>query len=114
MPFPPYDVTLANLPYFVPPLLAFLVVGVLAVVLRWGFGGERRSLVERRPRVGRSGDYGLLTAIASPGTFVEGELLRRTLDDAGIRATLVPTGDGPRLMVFPDDEAAARRLLAGL
>ncbi len=107
--------------YLVNPLAAFLVVGVLALVLRWGFGNERRralgkerrrSLVARLPTVGRSDEYGLLTAIASPGTYVEGEVARRTLEAAGIKATLAPTSEGPRLMVFREDEAKARRLLA--
>ncbi len=109
----PQAVHLGSLSYLLQPFLAFLVVGLLALVLRWGFGGERRrSLVERRPKAGHSDEYGLLTSIASPGTFVEGEVLRRTLEEAGIRATLAPTSDGPRLMVFPEDEAAARRMLA--
>lgn len=91
--------------------LALLVVGVLALLLRWAFGGRSRSLVERRARSGHEDEYGLLVAIASPGTFIEGEVARQRLEAAGIRAQLVTTADGPRLMVFSTDEAQARRVL---
>jgi hypothetical protein len=94
-------------------LVALVMVGVLMLLLRWAFGGRSRSLVERRARTGHEDEYGLLVAISSPGTYIEGELARQRLEAAGIKASLVTTSDGPRLMVFPDDEAAARRVLAG-
>jgi len=93
-------------------VIALAMVGVLALLLRWAFGGRSRSLVERRARPGHEDEYGLLVAIASPGSFIEGEVARQRLQSAGIKASLVSTSDGPRLMVFPDDEAEARRLLA--
>jgi hypothetical protein len=93
-------------------LIALAMVGVLALLLRWAYGGRSRSLVERRARQGHEDEYGLLVAIASPGSFIEGEVARQQLQSAGIRASLVSTSDGPRLMVFPADEAAARRLLS--
>lgn len=94
-------------------LLALATVGVLVLLLRWAYGtGRRSSLVERRPRTGRSDEYGLLVAIAAPGTFIEGAIHCRRLEKAGIRTTLVTTTDGPRIMVFREDETAARRLLA--
>jgi hypothetical protein len=92
--------------------IALLMVAVLALLLRWAFGGRSRSLVERRARQGHEDEYGLMVAIASPGTFIQGEVDRQRLEAAGIRASLVTTSDGPRLMVFSDDEAAARRVLA--
>ena len=97
--------------YLFGPLVALAVVGVLMLLLRWAFrrGG---SLVERRPTVGGEADYGMLVAVASPATYVEGELLRRRLVEAGLRATLAQTTDGPRLMVFATDEPSARRVLA--
>ena len=88
------------------------VVGVLALLLRWAYGGKARSLVERRPRAGRADDYGLMVAVASPGTFIEGEVSRRRLATAGIKAQLVTTTEGPRLMVLDEDAARARRVLA--
>lgn len=82
------------------------------LLLRWAYGGRGSSLVEKAPRRGRSSEYGLLVAIASPGSYVEGELLRRRLEDAGVRATLVTTDDGPRLMVFAQAEKRARAILS--
>lgn len=96
--------------YLFGPVAALLAVGVLSLLLRWTFrrGG---SLVERRPLTGAEKDYGLLVAVASPSTYVEGEMLRRQLTDAGLRATLATTTVGPRLLVWPQDERAARLLL---
>jgi hypothetical protein len=94
-------------------LLAVSVLGVLVLLLRWAYGGSgRSSLIERRATVGHSNQYGLLVAISAPGTYVEGELSCRLLTDAGVRATLVTTVDGPRVMVFREDESRARQLLA--
>jgi hypothetical protein len=93
-------------------LIAVLVVGLLALLLRWAYGGRGRSVVERRARQGHADEYGLMVAVASPGTFIEGEVARQRLNDAGIRASLVTTSDGPRLMVLEPDERAARQVLA--
>ena len=92
------------------PMLALGVVGVLILLLRWAFGSGK-SLVERRPAVGAPGEYGLLVPVAEPSTFVEAEIVRRRLLDAGLRATLAPTTDGPRVLVFPEDVKAARLVL---
>lgn len=89
-----------------------LVVGVLALILRWAYGGRSRSLVERRSSPGSEDQYGLLVSVASPGTYIEGEVSRQRLEAAGIKARLVSTTEGPRLMVFRDDEPAARKVLA--
>ena len=94
------------------PIIGLLVVGALALVLRWAFG-RGSSLVERRPRQGGPADYGALVPVAAPATHAEGEIARLTLVDSGIRATLVDTSDGPRVMVFPEDARTARALLRG-
>jgi hypothetical protein len=96
--------------YAFSPLVAIATVGVLMLLLRWAFG-RGHSLVERPIRPGVTGDYGVLVEVASPPTFVEAELLRRSLSDAGVRATLAETRDGPRVMVFPADAATARQVL---
>lgn len=96
--------------YLFGPLVTFAMLGFLLLLLRWAFG-RGGSLVERRPRSGAPTDYGLLTAVAAPQSYVEGELLRRRLADAGLRAVLAQTDEGPRLLVFPEDERAARLLL---
>lgn len=92
------------------PVVAFAAVGVLALLLRWAFSSGR-SLVERRPATGSHTEYGLLVRVASPATFVEAEVLRRHLVEAGLRATLAPATDGPAVMVFPEDEKNARLVL---
>ena len=92
------------------PLLALAMVGVLSLLLRWTFG-HGHSLVTSRPRRGASGEYGLLVAVSEPDTFVEAEVERRRLVEAGVRATLAPTTEGPRVLVFPEDERVARALL---
>jgi hypothetical protein len=96
--------------YLFGPLVALAAVGVLALLLRWAFS-HGHSLVERRPQQGDEDEYGLLVVVASPSTFVEAEVMRRTLVDAGLRATLAPTRQGPRVMVFPEEASIARGLL---
>ena len=96
--------------FLVGPLIAFAGLGILVLLLRWTFRSGV-SVVAKRPKPGTDDEYGLLVTVASPGTYVEGEILRRTLEDAKIRATLTHTLSGPRVMVFPDDEAQARAVL---
>jgi len=93
------------------PLVAVVLVGVFVVILRWAFsrGG---SVVAAAPRVGASEEYGLLVPVASPMSYVEGEVLRRRLEESGVRANLATTLEGPRLMVWPQDEDRARAVLA--
>jgi FtsP/CotA-like multicopper oxidase with cupredoxin domain len=69
------------------------------------------ALVERRPKTGSPGEYGLLAAVAAPSTMIEGEQLRLRLAASGIRANLVTTTEGPRLMVFDRDLGVARAVL---
>ena len=97
--------------FLVGPLIAFGVVGIFVLLLRWTYrrGG---SVVATPGRAGRDDDYGTLVAVASPTTFVEGEIVRRTLEDAGVRANLASTLDGPRVLVFPKDADRARQVLA--
>jgi hypothetical protein len=100
-----------NISYAYGPLMAMGGMAVLILLLRWAFGhGE--SVVERPPRAGTEDQYGLLVPVAAPPSYVEGELIRRSLEDAGLRATLAQTNDGPRVMVWPDDEQRARRMLS--
>lgn len=103
--------SLQSYSYLWGPVAALLVVGFLALMLRWTFtrGG---SLVAKPARSGSPEEYGLLVSVASPGTYVEAEVMRRTLEDADLRATVATTTDGPRLMVFAADEGRARALLA--
>lgn len=96
--------------YIFGPVMAFLVLGAFILILRWAFR-RGTSVVAAPARTGSSHEYGMLVAVAAPGDYVRGELLRRTLEDAGIRANLASTLDGPRVMVWPKDETRARALL---
>ena len=92
------------------PVMALLAVALLVLLLRWTFR-RGSSLVERAPRQGPASDYGLLVAVAEPTTFAEAELIRARLVGQGVRATLAPTTDGPRVLVFSEEAAVARALL---
>lgn len=92
------------------PLVAFGTVGVFILILRWAFS-RGSSLVQRRPGTGSESEYGMLVPVAAPATFVEAEMLRQRLVEHNIRATLAPTTDGPRVMVFPDELRAAQAVL---
>ena len=96
--------------YLGAPLVALAVVGLLAVALRWTFA-RGRSVVAPRPKVGAEDDYGMLVVVSAPPSFIEAEVRRAQLVDAGIRATLAPTADGPRVLVFPRDEQRAKDVL---
>lgn len=97
--------------YAFGPLVAAGLIGLFVVILRWAFS-RGSSVVAPAPTPGSVDEYGLLVPVASPGSYIEGEVLRRTLEDAGVKATLTQTLDGPRVMVWPKDEARARELLA--
>jgi hypothetical protein len=97
---------------FVMPAVALGTIAVFAAILWWASGSSRNtSLVARHPKAGAPDEYGLLVPVAAPETYVEGEMQRRTLEDHGLRAILVNTNDGPRLMVWPEDEQQARAVL---
>lgn len=100
------------MPDWIALITSVVVVGVLALLLRWAYGGRRTSVVARLPMSGGAEEYGLMVSIASPGTFIEGEVSRQRLVDAGIKAQLVSTTEGARLMVLREHEAEARRLLS--
>ena len=100
-----------SLSYVFGPLMAAALLLFFVFFLRWAF--RRGSSVVAAPgKPGRTDEYGVLTPIASPGTYVEGEILRRRLEDAGIRCNVAQTLDGPRILVWPADVDRAKSLLA--
>ena len=94
------------------PLVAAGGLVVLIFILRWAFR-RGQSVVAAPARSGSAEEYGLLISVAAPGSYAEGEITRRRLEDAGIRANLAHTLDGPRVMVWPADEVRARHFLRG-
>lgn len=97
--------------YVFGPLVAAALLLFFVFFLRWAF--RRGSSVVAAPaKPGRTDEYGVLTPIASPGTYVEGEILRRRLEDAGIRCNLAQTLEGPRILVWPIDADRARTVLS--
>lgn len=96
--------------YVYAPLMALLAIGVLVLVLRWAFKGGN-SVVERPPMIGDPDQYGLLDAVASPGSYIEAEILRQRLEARNIKATVAMTNDGPRVMVWPEDRVVAKTIV---
>jgi hypothetical protein len=96
--------------YVYGPMMALVAIGVLVLVLRWAFG-RGSSVVERPPQRGNPDQYGLLDAVAAPGTYIEAELLRQRLESSDIKATVAMTNDGPRVMVWPDDRQRAESIV---
>ena len=97
-----------SLHFMVGPAIAFLVVGLLALFMRWAFGS---GYGRRRPPA--PADDGLLTRIATLSRRESALALRAVLSDAGIRSTIrVPAPHRADVLVFPEDAARARVLAA--
>jgi len=84
---------------FLRSFSGFIVVAVLALILRWAYSGNK-SLVEKQRRIGSEEEYGLLKVAHSPKNHIEGEILRQKLLAVGIKATLSQTKTGPKILVF--------------
>ncbi|MGY1630471.1 hypothetical protein ACI784_02010 [Geodermatophilus sp. SYSU D01186] len=93
----------SSLHFLVGPAIAFAVMALLALFLRWAFGSDDR----RRPPP----DDGLLTLVATLSTRESALALRAVLSDAGIRSTIrLPAAHRAEVLVFPEDADRARRL----
>lgn len=99
--------------YLLFPFIAGLLIGVFVLVLRWAFSSKKTSVVAAPPKRGAPTEYGMLVPVASPETFIEAEMIRRTLIDHGIRANVASTTDGPRVMVWPADVESAKKWVSG-
>lgn len=95
---------------FLTSLSGFFVLGILILLLRWTFS-RGTSVVERPGNIGNDNEYGLLTVVAAPSNYIEGEMAKRKLLEHGIKATLTQTKQGPRILVFPDEVKAAQAIL---
>ena len=96
--------------YIFGPIVALIGIGAMVLVLRWAYS-RGSSVVAAPAKAGREDEYGLLVCVASPNDYIQGEILRRTLEAKGIKANLSHTLDGPKVRVWPADEDRALRLL---
>lgn len=80
-------------------LSGFLVVAVLALILKWAFSSNK-SLIEKDKVIGSEDQYGLLKVAYTPKNHIEGEMLRQKLISVGIKATLSQTKNGPKILVL--------------
>ena len=90
-------------------MVAFAVVALLALFLRWAFGtGD-----PRRRKPAPPSDDGLLLRVATASSRESALALRAVLSDAGIRSTVrVPAPHRAEVLVFPEDAERARALAA--
>lgn len=100
--------------FAIGPVVAIVVVCVLAGLSKWIFGSGRRRTAAARSLVppGVQVDTGLLRSVAELPDRGAAGAVRTVLSDAGIRSTLGVRGDGRvQVLVFPADEDRARRLV---
>ena len=96
----------SNLHYLVGPVIAFLVLALLALFMRWAFGSTTA-----RPRPVPQAADELLTRIATLSRRESALALRAVLSDAGIRSTVrFPAAHRADVLVFPEDADRARAL----
>jgi hypothetical protein len=98
--------------YVLGPIVAFLVIGALAAILRWSSDPELKR--KQAEIFAGPADYGLLAVVAVVDTAPEARVIQLRLSDAGIRATVSPSGDGRmNVLVFDAEQEAARRVVGG-
>ena len=96
----------SSLHFLVGPTIAFVVLGLLALFMRWAFGtGYGHGPAPAAP------DEGLLTLVATLSRRESALALRAVLSDAGIRSTIrYPAEHRADVLVFPEDADRARAL----
>jgi hypothetical protein len=99
----------SSLHYLVGPVIAFVVLALLALFMRWAFGtGYGREKPQAPPP-----EDGLLTLVATLSRRDSALALRAVLSDAGIRSTIrFPAANRADVLVFPEDADRARTLAA--
>jgi hypothetical protein len=100
-----------SLSYIAGPVIAIVVMVLLALFMRWAFGGSSTGGMRRR-RPSPSDD-GLLTRVATLSRRESALALRAVLSDAGIRSTVrFPEAHRADVLVFPEDAPRAREVVA--
>ncbi|TFV80256.1 hypothetical protein E4P40_17680 [Blastococcus sp. CT_GayMR20] len=98
----------SSLHYLVGPVIAFVVLALIALFMRWAFGTgyDRQSAPP-------PAEDGLLTLVATLSRRESALALRAVLSDAGIRSTIrCPAEHRADVLVFPEDADRARTLAA--
>jgi hypothetical protein len=97
--------------YVIGPVVAIVLVCLLGLVAKWVFGSGRPRTRAVRPAE-PTPDHGLLRTVAELPDRPAAMAMRAVLSDAGIRSTFGVRRDGRvHVLVFPDDEERARRLV---
>ncbi len=104
-------VLMSALDYFIGPFAVLIPLGLLVLVLRWGFssGGSLVRKVDTRPAAPDT--FGLLTSVHTTKAYADARKLVERLTTAQIRATAARTTDGWAVYVWPKDVDAARQLI---
>jgi hypothetical protein len=99
--------------FAIGPVVAIVVMVALAMLSKWIFGSGRRRMAARSVvPPGVQIDTGLLRPVAELPDRTAAAALRAVLSEAGIRSTVGVRRDGRvQVLVFPDDEDRARRLV---
>lgn len=99
-----------DLPRLLATFGGLVVMGLLALILRWTWGtGKDQRLPDPDDPTGD----GLLEEVTRAPTEAAAHALKSRLTDAGIRATVGRASGGYRLMVFRDDVGTAKLVLLG-
>jgi hypothetical protein len=94
----------SNLHFLMGPAIAFVVLALLSLFMRWAFGTGYG-----RQRTAAPAEDELLTRIATLSRRESALALRAVLSDAGIRSTVrCPAAHRADVLVFPEDAARAR------
>ena len=94
----------SSLHFLVGPAIAFVVLALLALFMRWAFGTGYG-----RQQAAEPAEDELLTRIATLSRRESALALRAVLSDAGIRSTVrCPAAHRADVLVFPEDADRAR------
>ena len=99
-----------SLSFMYGPLLALVGIGILILILRWGWT-RGKSVVGGSIRPGHPDSYGELEIVASCENLVKAEMIKLALKEESIQATVANTTAGPKVYVWPKDREIAKNIL---